>query len=113
MNKNQDYFELTKSIALRSICNVKVGAIIYDSLGVFAWGWNNSGDGYGICAERFAIKRSNKRRLSGARIMVISVRKGKIICSMPCPKCSAVIGALGIKYVTCATADGEWLTFRM
>lgn len=114
MNKKIPYDELARIISRRSICNVQVGAVIYDSYGVFAWGWNSSGpDGYGLCAERMAIRRASRTRLPGSTILVLSIRRAKQICSLPCPVCGAVIKSAGIAKVVCANTNGEWLTYRI
>jgi len=108
MNKYRNIIELTQSIAKRSICTVKVGSVVYDSYGIFAWGWNHVGKGFGECAERYAVRRANKRRLKGASICIISYRRGKMICSFPCPKCFAVLKACGIKYIECNDTNRKW-----
>lgn len=113
MNKKIPYDELARIISQRSICNVKVGAIIYDKHGVFAWGWNSSGSGYGLCAERHAISRANRKRLVGATILTVSMRRAKQICSTPCIKCSLAIKKAGIAKVIYASLNGEWLTYKI
>jgi deoxycytidylate deaminase len=113
MIKSNDLHELALTIADRSICNVKVGAIIYDSHGIFAWGWNHVGTGRGQCAEQHAISRANRGRLSNASIMITSIRKGKIINSTPCPKCMNYILKAHISKITCASAEGEWITYHV
>lgn len=111
MIKNINKFELVKIIANRSPCSVKVGSIIYDSHGIFSWGWNHSGNtGYGLCAERHAISRSNRRRLKGAHIITISMRRNNLITSFPCPKCFKAMKAVGIKTFTCRM-DNEFKTY--
>lgn len=102
MNKKLNPTELALSLTTRSICNIKVGAVIYDDHGIFSWGWNHSGsNGHGECAERHAIKRANRRRLNGATICIVSVRRGKQITSLPCTRCALVITRAKIKYVEC------------
>ena len=92
--------ELASIVACRSTCNVKVGAVIYDSFGIFSWGWNHVGAGTGECAEIHAIKRANKARLKGAAIIVFTYRRNKQINSKPCAKCEKVIRAHKIDSVS-------------
>jgi deoxycytidylate deaminase len=114
MNKSKDLIELTEIIARRSICAVRVGALIYDSHGIISWGWNHMGTtGYGTHAEEHALSRANSSRLKGAKIIVVAIRRGKFICSLPCPNCSARLEAAGIKKIECRGLDKEWITYFM
>ena len=113
MNKQLELNDLTKYIAFRSICNIKVGAIIYDDdYRILSWGWNHAGsDGYGICAERYAIRRANRKRLKDATILVFAIRRNKEITSLPCMKCALTIKRAGIKYVLAQGPDGFRMTY--
>lgn len=113
MNKNNyDIHELTTIIAKRSSCNVKVGAVLFDKHGIFAWGWNSSGrTGYGQCAEQHAIERANRSRLVGASIHIVSLRKGKEICSIPCLNCMPILSKAKVSYAFCRGTLGHKIQF--
>ena len=85
--------ELVEMLLERSICAVQVGAVIADKQGVFSWGWNHVGDGFGKHAEIHAIERANKERLLGATIYIAAkrVRTGKPITARPCYNCDPVL----------------------
>lgn len=94
MNKPTNAKALATDILERSICSVKVGAVIEDSKGILAWGWNSEGfDGYGLHAEAHAIMRANPKRLRGATIYVAGRRNrnDKPVPSKPCPECQKLI----------------------
>lgn len=110
MNKKLELKELTKLIANRSSCNIKVGAVIFDQYGIFSWGWNHSGSGNGECAEKHAIKRANKARLDNASIAIVAIRRGKIICSIPCISCDELLRAYKIRKVFCTNGEKKWIT---
>lgn len=101
MIKNKDYRELARMIALRSSCKVQVGAIIYDSYGIFSWGWNHAGPtGLGMHAEIHAIRRANPNRLnSRAIILVYALRKNRVIISQPCFNCTKRIESLHLNAI--------------
>lgn len=81
----------------RSICDVKVAAVISDSHGIFAWGWNNIGfDGFGMHAEAHAIHRANRARLRNA-VITVAGRRGKWLNSKPCEACQALIDKWGLR----------------
>lgn len=113
MNTNIDPADLAELMMDRSVCSVQVGAVVADSMGIFGWGWNNSGsDGFGQHAEVSVIKRSNRKRLKGAALWVCSQRlkHGKPVFSRPCEKCQGWIESVGIKTVYWRDADGSWRT---
>lgn len=106
MNKHRHPMELAEDLAGRSICQVRVGAVIVDKTGrVVSWGWNHSGPGgVGMCAERHAISRANRKRLDGSTIYIYGVRyrngrhpryAPKAIEPRPCQKCQRVIDSVG------------------
>lgn len=112
MNKNLDPKELAEVISTRSPCNIKVGAVIYDDHGIFSWGWNHAGrSGLGECAERHAIKRANRKRLENAIIVIVSIRRGKQITSLPCMKCAMAIRRAKMKYVLAQSPSGFRITY--
>lgn len=115
MIKNKDYKELAQTIALRSICNVRVGCVIYDSYGIFAWGWNHPDNGFGICAERFAIRRSNKKRLINSNIVIVSIRKksNKLIPSLPCDKCVPYLKFYQMNIQAISGITRDWINYKI
>ena len=99
--------DLTK----RSICAVQVAAVVFDTHGIFGWGWNSAGaDGMGEHAECHAIRRANRVRLSHCSIAIAGRRKrtGKIISSFPCANCMQRIAAAGIQFVWVESQQGLW-----
>jgi deoxycytidylate deaminase len=110
MIKPNDPRQLAIDLLPRSTCSVQVAAVISDRHGIFAWGWNSVGNGFGEHAEAAAIRRANKKRLKGADIYVASMRNRnkKTICSCPCPECYSLIDNLGIDMVYFRDADGKW-----
>lgn len=106
MNTKRIPNKLAEDMAGRSICRVKVGAVIVDRKGiVFSWGWNHVNDGYGLHAECHAISRSNRKRLEGSVIYVAGfrARNGLAVPAKPCEDCQRVIewsGIVGVKYLT-------------
>ncbi len=97
MKKDRDARDLAVDLIDRSTCNVQVASVIVDAYGkIMSWGWNNSGpNGYGICAERHAISRSNHHRLAGAVCLVAGRWKatGKVVNAKPCAKCQRSLKA--------------------
>jgi deoxycytidylate deaminase len=107
MNTRIDVLEFARLVARRSPCRVQVGAVISDCRGVFAWGWNHAGpDGLGLCAERMALQRANRSRLSGATLTVVALRRGKEIPSTPCPCCERAIIAANVPWVSSRSVAG-------
>lgn len=98
MKTNRDPRELTIDLLPRSVCSVRVAAVIADRHGIFSWGWNSVGAGFGEHAEAAAIRRANKKRLAGATIFVASVRarNEKAVGSRPCEDCQALIDKHGL-----------------
>lgn len=103
---------LAVDILERSICRVQVGAVLVDGGGrIMAWGWNSVGKGFGICAERHAISRSNRDRLDGSTTIYVAAkrrRNGKVVSARPCVKCRRTIdnNALSVVY---RDANGRWV----
>ena len=113
MNTRCSPRQLAIDLQDRSPClNIRVGAVIVDSSGkIFAWGWNGPGyDGLGLCAERHAISRSNKKRLGNATMFVASkrVRGGRFVFSKPCERCVPILKNFGIKHAEFITKFGQW-----
>lgn len=90
--------DLAIDLLERSICAVQVSAVIVDSYGIFAWGWNHAGNGYGCHAEAHAISRANPSRLSNASIYVAAkrYRNSKIVLARPCDDCMTHLKGLAI-----------------
>lgn len=108
MKKDCTPLELAEIISRRSTCKVQVGAVLFDGHGIFAWGWNSAGPhGLGLCAERHALSRANRKRLKGAGVAVFGRRKKAILLSFPCPKCWAALKAAGVKTVWLLPLAGE------
>jgi deoxycytidylate deaminase len=99
----------------RSVCHIKVGAVIYDKHGIFAWGWNNSGrNGFGQHAEMHALMRANRKRLRSASIAIAGQRErnGNVVPSPPCTMCRAQLSSVGVKHVYIQNRAGEWITWH-
>ena len=113
MDTNCSPYQLAIDLLDRSPCtNVRTASVIVDKKGrIFAWGWNHPGQvGLGLCAERHAILRANRKRLPGATIFVAGIRfrNRKYVFSKPCDKCETVMGACGIKKAEYITPSGDW-----
>ena len=112
MKKDKIPTELAIDLSGRSTCNVRVGCVIVDTEGrVVAWGWNHEGsDGLGECAEAFAIKRANRKRLVGASIYVFGQwgHSGNWVNAIPCMNCMALIRKYDLHYVYHSTKEGKW-----
>jgi deoxycytidylate deaminase len=105
-----DILDLAAAVATRSTCHVQVGAVIADRQGrIVAWGWNHAGsDGLGMCAERAAIRRANRRRLPGSTLVIVARRRGREICSLPCKHaCARAIQRAGIARVSAVGISGD------
>ena len=110
MIKPDDPRKLAIDLLPRSTCSVQVAAVIADKHGIFSWGWNSVGDGFGEHAEAAAIRRANKERLSYASIYVVSrrMRNGKFVLSKPCEGCQAKIKSWDLFDVYYMTGSGRW-----
>jgi pyrimidine deaminase RibD-like protein len=110
MIKPRDPRELAIDLLPRSICSVRVAAVLADGYGIFCWGWNNPGEGFGQHAEAHAIMRANKRRLRWATIYVASerARNDKAIMSKPCVECQKLVSKWDLEVVY-RNGKGEWV----
>lgn len=110
MIKPSDPRQLALDLIPRSICAVKVAAVIADRQGIFSWGWNNSGDGFGEHAEAAAIRRANKKRLEGSTIYIAGLRdrNSKPVNSKPCPACERLVKKWGL-IVVYRDSYGGWV----
>ena len=116
MNTKLPVEELVEIVLRRSICRVQMGAVVYDSYGVFAWGWNNPGvDGLGEHAEVHAMRRASKRRLVGATLVVAGRYKksGGFVEARPCDVCLGMALDKGLSRVVYRGRDGVWYTIRL
>lgn len=113
MNRNRIPEELACSIAGRSFADYQHGAVIYDSRGIFAWGWNHQIDGvihyghFSVHAECHAICRAKRsfnlrHRLCGATIVVYgqSLKSKHFVLSEPCHRCLLAISGVKIFRIT-------------
>ena len=114
MIKPSDPRRLAIDLLSRSVCAIRVAAVIADNragLGqsIFSWGWNNSGrDGYGEHAEMAAVRRANKRRLVGSAIY-IAAKRGGIITAKPCSNCQRALRGYGLRWMVWRDREG-WHT---
>jgi len=108
--------ELVEIILRRSVCRVQMGVVIYDSYGVFAWGWNHPGEnGLGEHAEVHAMRRASKRRLAGATLVVAGRYKKSrgLVEAKPCDLCLGMAIDKGLSRVVYRGRDGVWRTIRL
>lgn len=108
MLKPADPRNLAIALLSRSICSVQVAAVLVDWGGIFSWGWNSVGSGYGEHAEAACLRRANRRRLVGAVMYVAARRRksGNIITARPCDACQGLVRRVGsIMY---RDSVGEW-----
>jgi tRNA(Arg) A34 adenosine deaminase TadA len=91
----------------RSVCSVQVAAVLYDAYGIFAWGWNSVGNGFGQHAEIHALSRANRRRLPGSTLVVAGRRRGNVVPSPPCPACR--LRLTKVKSVQIQDRSGRWV----
>ena len=106
-----------------SPCKIQMAAVIWNDNGIISTGWNHANGNGGIHAERDAIDRAEKAKLSGARLTVAGRRKknGKWVLSRPCelkeryhhPSCLELALACGINTVEHITKSGDWITMRL
>lgn len=113
MDKNKLPEKLAIDISYRSSCSVRVGSVIIDKKGrLVSWGHNHMGfDGFGCCAERSAVLRSNRKRLPGSSIYVAGfrARNNNPVTSKPCPDCQRLIRWAGIKQAHYFTKEKDWM----
>lgn len=109
MIKPSDPRQLALDIMGRSICAVQVGAVLADRWGIFAWGWNSVGSGFGEHAEASAIRRGSRDRMVGATIYIASQRRKKPVLSKPCEACMRKITNRLIEHVIYLDSTGKWI----
>ena len=126
MNTHCDPRELAVDLLNRSSCEVQVAAVLWDSHGIFSWGWNHERNGNeGEHAEEHAVKRANPKRLRGARLTVAARRRKsrRIIFARPCVKerrdapwarpCLEICRSVGLRLVEFTTKSGGWETLNL
>ncbi len=108
--------KLVMDLLPRAQTNVQVAAVIEDKKGIFAWGWSSIGpNGRGLCAERMAISRANRRRLKGSTLYVGGRwrRSGNLVMAFPCALCLAAARKVGVKRFIYTTKDGSWRVYEL
>lgn len=121
MNTRVDRRELAITLCNRSQCYIKMAAVCSDRNGIFAWGWNSSGKGYGQHAEEHAVQRANRKRLVGCTVTVAGKRprgdgknRWRFVFSAPCKeRCWPMLVRLGVKTVEFIHSDGKWTFYRL
>ena len=110
MNTKTNPTDLAFDLLPRSICRVQMSAVLYDKHGIFSWGWNSVGSGYGNHAECHCISRANRDRVKGSVITVAGRRlKSKnLVFSLPCALCMERIIRVGIKRIEFHDKVGIW-----
>lgn len=106
--KDKHPAQVAVAMLSRSICSVQVGAVLCDSHGIYAWGWNGVGSGFGLHAEAHCLHRSNRKRWSESTLFVAALRKksGNIITARPCEECQKLIKKVGM--VMYRDSDDSW-----
>ena len=115
MRTNLIPWDLANDLIHRSSCRVKMAAVITDKDDrIFSWGWNHCGpDGMGMCAERFAIQRSNPKRLAGSTISIRGWNGVNKSVSLPCKQCYDTLMIAGVEYIECLNRAKTHITCRV
>ena len=116
MNTRRFARNLVLDLCGRSICKVRMAAVLSDSHGIFGWAWNHAGrDGSGTHAEEelLRFKKINRARMRGATLTVAGYR-GKAknpVLSRPCEVfCLPLAQKCGIRIIEYLSKDGHWVT---
>ena len=103
--------DLAVDLISRSTCQVKVAAVLVDNHGIFSWGWNHSGAGYGMHAEEHCLRRSNRKRWAEATMYVAAARAKKaglrLVTARPCEDCQRLLNGLRGRVIY-RDKDGLW-----
>ena len=112
MNMRLGERALAEYFAKRSACKVQVGAVLSDNWGIFRGRWNHPGPNCeGAHAEAEALKKVNRKRLTGAKITVAAFRNGKMILARPCEAiCLPLLKKYKLKTMEYTTKEGVWKT---
>jgi tRNA(Arg) A34 adenosine deaminase TadA len=119
MNTRLSPRELALALLQRSTCNVRVGAVLSDRKGIYAWGWNFGESSMpfrrGTHAEEHAIRRANRKRLQGSTITVAGMRRnGHFVYSKPCAEiCLPLCKKHGIEVIEFVDKSGTWVTMKL
>jgi deoxycytidylate deaminase len=109
--KSQDPTDIVLGLLDRSACSVQVAACVVDKWGIYAWGWNHLGSGFGEHAEAHCLKRANPRRLSTSTLYIAArrARNGKTVTSRPCLGCERLVKRVG--RVIYRDAANQWVSY--
>ena len=115
MNMRLGERALAEYFAKRSGCKVQVGAVLSDNWGIFKGSWNHPGPNCrGAHAEAEALKRVNRRRLRGAKIIVAAFRNGKMILARPCEEiCLPLLKKYNLTIMEYSTKEGVYKIERI
>lgn len=110
MNTRKDRRDLVRDLAERSRGVFRHAAVLSDNHGIFSWGWNHDE----VHAEEHAIRRANRRRLSGSTMTLYGKkRSGKVLLAKPCERrCRKIVEKFRIgriEFSDPSTPDG-WQT---
>ena len=110
MNTRKDPKDLTTDLLKRSVCAVRVAAVLADPCGIHSWSVNHVGDGYGKHAEAACLRRVNLRRLQASTLYVAAerARNERMVIARPCEDCARLIAGLGVGRVLWRDRDGDW-----
>lgn len=92
-------------------CEVVMAAVLSDSKGNFSWSVNYFIANGSCHAEEGALRRANRRRVRGATLTVVGLRRrnGRLLHSRPCERrCLKLIRKLGVKKIEYLNAVREW-----
>lgn len=108
MKTNLNPQQLAIDLLDRSECNVQVAAVLADKWGIFSWGWNHVGKGFGCHAEAHCFQRANKKRMQKATLFVAARRKKhkKMVIAKPCRECERL--TINVSRVVWRDKDGQW-----
>lgn len=106
--KGQDPKKVVLRLLKRSKCRVQVAAVLSDKEGVYAWGWNHEGAGFGEHAEVACLKRANHKRVPKSVMWVAARRKksGNTVTARPCAACYPLVKQC--RYVVYRDKAGTW-----
>lgn len=108
--------QLAADLCSRSACRVQVAAVLSDRHGIFSWGWNHAGSGYGVHAEEHALSRANSRRLRGATLTIFGRYRinRHCVCSRPCEqRCMPLAKRVGIETIEYVIQNGAWVVLKL
>lgn len=109
--KGADPKDVVLALMKRSQCAVQVAAVLIDRYGVWGWGWNSAGGGFGEHAEQAVIRRVggvSRDRLSTSTLLVAARRKrnGRCVTAKPCSVCQPFLAK--VNRVLYRDSNGHW-----